>query len=122
MTKITIQNATKQDILEFLNTDDMPNLGDEINLPCDIKIVSASSKSQKFIENSVFHFFIQSLSSVGIGILSAYLYDKICKGVEKSKLKVNDNDVKKDEVSIRAKLSVEMNVELTLEIDNDTNS
>ena len=107
MIKMTVENITEQDFLKFLNTNTIPDVGDEIELPCGVKVICTSARGDKFISNPVFHFLVESLTSISINLLSAYIYTKIFETKKDAKLRINNINVKTDEESINAKLSRE---------------
>jgi hypothetical protein len=108
MIKITLENMKTDEYLSFIGADMIPHLGEELTLPCGIKVTSASSKSNKFIENQVFHFFVDSITTIGLGVLSAYLYEKLRNVDRRIRIKVNDAGVNTDEEELKAKLIASM--------------
>jgi len=104
MIKITIQGISEQEFIEILGVDMLPTMGAKVDLPCGVKVVNATSNSQKFSESSVFNFLVSTISDVGIGLLGAYIYDALKARTEKIKIKVNDESVKNEETSIKEAL------------------
>jgi hypothetical protein len=121
MIKITVENITEQEFIDLLSTNDFPHLGDEIILPNGIGITNASSKSNKFMDNEVFHFFVQTLATISINIFSAYLYDKFSFCRKEAKLKINDKAVKIDEAAITKALTETISNDIDI-IHDDNNA
>lgn len=121
MTKITLQGITEQDFVNLLGVTELPVMGTEVELPCRIKVISATSNSQKFVESQVFNFLVDTLSTISIGILSAYIYDALRNVSEKAKIKINDEIVKNDEKEINTEIMRCCKCESESNINDDNN-
>ena len=102
MLRISLENITERDYLDLLGVDVFPNLDEEIMLPCNVKVTTGSSRSNQFVEDPVFMFFMGTALAIPLNILSSYLYDKL-KGIKNAKIKV-DGEVAADQNAFERKV------------------
>ena len=106
MLKITLEGIACPEIIFFTERADIPRIGEEFELPCDVKAVNISSGQNKFVDSQVFIMLIKLSGNIAINLLSTYIYDKLRKISENKKatLKINDIHTPIDEASINERI------------------
>ncbi|MDR0908719.1 MAG: hypothetical protein LBM77_03035 [Spirochaetaceae bacterium] len=88
---ISISGISEKEFLDLFELKEKPNIGTEITVMPDVKIINGTSFGMGIAETEVFQIVYPIISGIAINLFSAWLYDKLKekKLLHKTKLRIN---------------------------------